>query len=170
MVENVESLLEAKEISAEKLDDLMETVDLCANAVAYQILTTRSLRRKVLGLSPKKRYPEFCLSYLVRCVETDGMPDADITHNRAEALFELKVPLDRFWEQHSAGLSPADYWDRTRAMIDGLPSDYCDSVVTHWLEGCVKVRGFKAAMKDWKKNCRTKRYVEELEKISGRVF
>ena len=150
MDSRLEQLFEKSSIPLSAVHELMSSVDRECNAAAYQLLTSPTLRNRVISFDPQRRYPQFCLSYLIERVKSGAVLQDDLLHSRGGALLELRVPMDGYWEENNCAIPAREYWATIENYILSEAPHYHDDITTHFLECCHDVPEFRKTMKRWR--------------------
>lgn len=158
-------------IEQKRVIGCLESDNIFDRAVGYEAVTNPKFRNSIQKLVPNSIYPKLCLQYLLECVSLDIKPHSDdLVHSQAEAFFELAVPMDNYWKENNAALDWKYYWGMISKDLVSVYPEYRDRLATHFLEGFPPDKPFVDKMGEWKENALLARYVEDLEKIVGKVF
>jgi hypothetical protein len=155
-------------VTQELIDACMQGTDLADRAQAYLALTDYKNLAQLSGFVPDRAYPKFCIQYLFDCIEADLPSDPnDGVLSRGEALFELWIPMNRFWGNRDVALPNVEYWEMIEGFLRKSPSDLMDDFVTHFLESVDRSLRFRDRVPIWKTDPVLKQYLALLKDILG---
>lgn len=105
----------------------------------------------------------------MECIAEEGPTAWEQTRSRAEAIWELKIPLARYWVQHGAAVNAEEFWQALIALSETNLPQYTDEVVTHFLECARDITGFVPAIAAWRERPKLKAYVTATEDVIGSI-
>lgn len=165
MVKQLRRELKGGAISLQALSFCMNSEEIGENAVAFEVLTDTSAINRIAGFVAERKHPEFCLGYLLKCIEYNFQASSEsLVYGRADALFELTVPLGQFWENRGVALSNDFFWDRVEEMLKKMAPLYIGEFVTHFLEGADPNLEFRRRLGVWRANPVLRAYLKDLER------